>query len=120
MSSRHEFSEYVVELMAAWAEVSSRRMFGGFGLYREGLMFALIAADQLYFKTDAVTLARFEQAGSQPFVYSAQGKEMRMSYSSAPESCLESPADMAEWCGLGFGAALRADAAKPAGKRKRT
>lgn len=120
MPSRHEFSEHVVELMAAWGAVAPRRMFGGFGLYRDGLMFALIADDQLFFKTDATTQAQFDQAGCQPFVYSAQGKPVKMSYSSAPESCLESAAEMAEWCRLGFGAALRADAAKPAGKRKRT
>jgi len=38
----NEFVDYVVELMAEWATVAARRMFGGYGLYREGLMFALI------------------------------------------------------------------------------
>jgi len=56
-STRNEFVDYVVELMADWATVSARKMFGGYGLYREGLMFALIAEDELFFKTDADNVA---------------------------------------------------------------
>lgn len=60
-STRNEFVDYVVELMAGWATVSARKMFGGYGLYREGLMFALIVRDQLYFKTDAGNEPQFER-----------------------------------------------------------
>ncbi|BBI98515.1 transcriptional regulator [Ferrigenium kumadai] len=112
-AARNEFAEYVVELMAGWAAVSARRMFGGFGLYREGLMFALIAEDQLYFKTDAHNVAQFERAGSRPFVYESKVRTVQMSYWSAPEACLESPAEMREWCQSAYAAALRAHAAKP-------
>jgi DNA transformation protein len=45
-SSRNEFVDHVVELMMDWATVSARKMFGGFGLYRKGLMFALIVVDR--------------------------------------------------------------------------
>ena len=44
---------HVSELLAPWAAVDARRMFGGWGLYRGALMFALIAADTLYFKRGA-------------------------------------------------------------------
>lgn len=111
-SARNEFAEYVVELMAGWAPVSARRMFGGHGLYREGLMFALIAEDQLYFKTDAANVVQFERAGSRPFVYESKERTVQMSYWSAPEGSLESPAEMREWCQSAYAAALRAHAAK--------
>ncbi len=112
-TARNEFAEYVVELMAGWAPVSARKMFGGHGLYREGLMFALIADDQLYFKTDAGNVAQFERAGCRPFVYESKERTVRMSYWSAPEGCLESPAEMRDWCQSAYAAALRAHAAKP-------
>jgi DNA transformation protein len=111
--ARNEFADYVLELMAGWAPVSARRMFGGHGLYREGLMFALIADDQLYFKTDAANAAQFERAGSRPFVYESKERTVQMSYWSAPEGCLESPAEMGEWCQSAYAAALRAHAVKP-------
>lgn len=120
-SSHNEFVDYVVELMSGWAPVSARRMFGGYGLYREGLMFALIADDRLYFKSDTGNEPQFERAGSQPFVYTSQTRTVRMSYWSAPEDSLESAAEMNSWCLSAFAAALRAQAAKKgiSGKGKR-
>ena len=117
-AARNEFVDYVVELMSGWATVSVRKMFGGYGLYREGLMFALIAEDELFLKTDADNLAKFERAGSHPFVYQNQSRAVQLSYWSAPPASLDSPAEMGEWCQSAFGSALRAQAAK-AGKGKR-
>ena len=120
-SARNEFVDYVVELMADWALVTARRMFGGYGLYREGSMFALIADDQLFFKADAGNEPQFERVGSHPFVYISQTRAVQMSYWSAPEASLESAAEMNSWCQSAYGAALRAQAAKAgkSGKGKR-
>lgn len=122
IAARNEFVDYVVELMSGWAAVSARKMFGGYGLYREGLMFALIVEDELFFKTDANNVAHFERAGSRPFVYQSQTRTVQMSYWSAPVASLDSPAEMSEWCQSAFASALRALAAKTGksvkGKRK--
>ncbi|MGA8864253.1 MAG: TfoX/Sxy family protein [Gallionella sp.] len=115
-SPRNEFVDYVVGLMADWAPVSARRMFGGYGLCREGLMFALIVDDELFIKTDAENLARLERAGSRPFVYRNTNRTVQLSYWSAPPAGLDSPAEMREWCESAYGAALRAKAAKSAKK----
>jgi DNA transformation protein len=112
-TSKNEFVDYVVELMKAWATVSVRKMFGGHGLYREGLMFALIVEDELFLKTDADNLARLERAGSHPFVYQKQNKTVQLSYWSAPTASLDSAGEMTEWCRLAYESALRAKAAKP-------
>ena len=119
VSIRNEFVDYVLELMANWAAVSARKMFGGYGLYREGLMFALIAEDELFFKADADNVAQFEQVGCHPFVYTSQTRTVQMSYWSAPAASLDLPAEMGEWCRSAYGAALRAQAAKTGkGKHK--
>jgi DNA transformation protein len=120
--SRNEFVDYVVELMMDWAVVSVRRMFGGYGLYREELMFALIVEDELFFKIDTDNVAQFERVGSHPFVYRSQTRTVQLSYWSAPAASLDSPAEMGEWCRSAYGSALRARAAKAGksvkGKRK--
>jgi DNA transformation protein len=120
-SRRNEFVDYVVELMAGWSTVSARKMFGGFGLYREGLMFALIVEDELFFKTDNDNVAQFRSEGCHPFVYSSKTRTVQMSYWSAPAASLDSPAEMLEWCQSAYGAALRAQANKAGkpGKGKR-
>ncbi|MBI3480386.1 MAG: TfoX/Sxy family protein [Nitrosomonadales bacterium] len=117
-SIRNEFVDYAVELMAGWAPVSARRMFGGYGLYREGLMFALIVDDELFFKTDKDSVAQFERMDSHPFVYVSKSRNVQLSYWSAPGGSLESPAEMSGWCQSAYGAALRAQVVK-ASKRKR-
>lgn len=58
-----EFVEYLLELMKPIGAVRAKRMFGGYGLFLEGLMFALVADDRLYFKVGDSNLADFEQRG---------------------------------------------------------
>jgi DNA transformation protein len=118
-STRNEFVDYVVELMADWATVSAHRMFGGYGLYRKGLMFALIVEDELFLKTDANNAARFKREGSHPFVYQSKARTVQLSYWSAPAASLDSPAEMGEWCQSAYGSALRAQTVKAEKSEKR-
>jgi DNA transformation protein and related proteins len=92
-------------------------MFGGYGIYHDGLMFALAADDVLYLKADAETVPRFEAAGLPPFTYESKGRIMRMSYYQAPAEVLEDPAQAAEWARIAHGAALRARAARKPKRR---
>ncbi|MEQ1589494.1 MAG: TfoX/Sxy family protein [Gallionella sp.] len=119
VSPRNEFADYVVELMSEWATVSARKMFGGHGIYRDGMMFALIVEDELFFKADALNVAQFKSEDSHPFAYQSKTRTVKVSYWSAPPACLESPAEMSEWCQLGFAAAIRARSAKPKPRSKK-
>jgi DNA transformation protein len=108
MPKRSEFVEHVLELMRPLGAVQARRMFGGWGLYREGTFFALILADTLYFKADEASRARFEQAGGGRFTYRGRGgKEVGLGYYQPPDEALESREAMVEWARLGYAAALR-------------
>jgi DNA transformation protein len=113
MKAKHEFADYVVELLSAIGNVYARRMFGGYGIYCDGTMFALIADDVLYFKTDEVNRPDFERAGSEPFVYNARTKQITMAYWRAPEEAMESRELAAPWARGAYAAALRARATQP-------
>lgn len=118
------FIAHVTDLMASWAAVTPRTMFGGFGIFRDGTMFAIVADDTLYLKADASTRARFAATGSQPFVYAGKNRIITMSYWRAPDECLDSPPAMRLWCTLAWDAALRAnatnrDAAAPVAAQRR-
>jgi DNA transformation protein len=91
-------------------------MFGGHGVYADGLMIGLVADEVLYLKMDAESRPRFEAAGCQPFTYDPQNGRppMQMSYWTVPSEAMESPAAMAPWARLALGAALRNQAAKTA------
>jgi DNA transformation protein len=86
-------------------------MFGGWGIYLDGLMFGLIAGDRLYLKVDAVSEPAWRAAGGAPFVYEAKGsKRVAMSYFSPPSDALDSPDQMQPWGRMALDAALRARA----------
>ncbi len=99
--------------------VEARRMFGGYGVFLDGLMFALFADEVLYFKTDPDNEARFRAAGSEPFTFRRKGRTVAMSYWRAPEACGTDPDALLEWARTGHEAARRAAARKPAKKEKR-
>ena len=111
-SQDDEFVALVVDLMQSIGPVGSKRMFGGFGIFLQDLMFGLIADNELYLKVDAANLDDFEELGLRPFSYNKNGTEMKMSYYQAPEEVLEDSEAMNRWAGIGYGAALRAAARK--------
>ncbi|MDO9316004.1 MAG: TfoX/Sxy family protein [Burkholderiaceae bacterium] len=117
---QNEFIDHCLDLLKPLGLPHAKRMFGGHGLYLDGLFIAIIADEQLFLKTDVPTRAAFEAAGCQPFTYLAQGKVMQMNYWSVPADAMECPAQMLPWARLALEAALRARAAKtPAPRRKR-
>ena len=113
------FTSYLRDLFSGLGPVSLRKMFGGQGLYHDGVIIGLVVGDELFLKTDAVTRVAFEQAGGEPFTYLGKGKPVVMSYFSPPAEAMESAQAMAPWARLAFEAAARKrSAAKPAAKRR--
>jgi DNA transformation protein len=47
-----ELIAYLPEVFELFGPVTIRKMFGGYGVYHDGLMFALVADDTLYLKAD--------------------------------------------------------------------
>jgi DNA transformation protein len=116
-----DFVEYLHEVFDRFGPIAAKRMFSGFGLYRDGLMFALVHQDALYLKTDATNVAAFEALGLASFEFMRQGRVMKTSYYLAPAEIMEDRELAAEWARRSFEAALRVQAAKrpKAGKAKR-
>lgn len=110
-----EYLDYLHDLFSAFAAVTTRAMFGGHGVYRDGVIIAIVIDEAIYLKVDAETRAAFEAAGSEPFVYEAKGKAVPMSYWSVPEDALDSPQEFRPWAQRAWEAALR----KPKPKSKK-
>lgn len=109
-----DFPAYCEELLAPTGRVRRRRMFGGHGLYVDGLFVAIIAFERLYLKADADTAPRFQAAGGERFVYSASGRAVQLNYWTAPAEAMESPAAMLPWVRLAQQAARAAPPARRA------
>lgn len=108
MSARpSEFVLHLSEVFAAFGDVEARRMFGGYGLFHDGLMFGLVAADELYLKADTESAVAFVERELGQFEYMKQGKATRLSYYRAPAEIFDDPDDAKDWARLAFEAALR-------------
>jgi len=106
--------ERIEELFAPFGAVAVKRMFGGCGVYADGVFFALEADGEIYLKADAETKAVFEAAGSRPFVYQGGKKLVTMSYWRLPDEAFEDEDELRRWARLALDAARRAQVAKTA------
>ena len=107
-----DFIPFVQELLEGWAPVSARRMFGGHGLYHEGLMFAIVMDQRLYLKADEVNRPDFEALGLGAFTYAMKGKDVALSYWAAPDAIFDEPSVAVRWARSAWDAALRGHLAK--------
>jgi DNA transformation protein and related proteins len=105
--------EHLRDLFEPLGPISARAMFGGYGLYLDGLIFGVIIDEALYLKTDEQSRGRFEAAGCQPCIYYMKGKPLPMSYWSVPEEAMDSPQAMRPWAQLAIEAARRKPAKRP-------
>jgi len=109
--------ESIRELFSTYGSVSVRRMFGGHGVFADGLMFALESDGELYLKADDLTIPKLSAENSEPFVYKAKGREIALSYWKLPERLYDEPDEFAGFARDAFGAAQRAAGNKPKTKK---
>ena len=104
--------DFIRDLFAPFGPVTVRRMFGGAGIFADGLMFGLIVRDVIYLKADEVSIAAFEHEGSAPFTYTRGGNSGRptthsLPYWRLPERLYDDPDELAVWAERAFAVAQR-------------
>ena len=104
--------EFIRELFAPFGPVIVKRMFGGAGIWSEGLMFALVFDGAIFLKVDETSIPDFEREGSKPFVYTrakSKGRVGRasLSYWRLPERLYDDPDELAVWAGRALAVAER-------------
>ncbi|GGC55904.1 TfoX/Sxy family protein [Chelatococcus reniformis] len=102
----------IQDLFEGIGQVRTRRMFSGCGVFVGDACFALALRGELYLKVDAASEALFRAAGSTPFTYSRQGREVSLAFWRLPDEALDEPDAAARWGRIALDAARRAKAAK--------
>ncbi|MGD9853013.1 MAG: TfoX/Sxy family protein [Nitrospirales bacterium] len=98
--------DYLHEVFGQFGSIQPRRMFGGDGIFHKGLMFALVADDVLYLKSDETIVSHFEERELEQFEYEKNGKGFRMSYYMAPEEIFDDPEIAKVWAARSYAAAF--------------
>ncbi len=80
--------------------VHARAMFGGHGLFKDDVMFAIVDSEgRLYLRADSTTAMAFEEAGST--------QHARMPYWEVPEPIREDTDQLREWASTAAEVAAR-------------
>jgi DNA transformation protein and related proteins len=108
---RDRYLEFVMGELAPLGQITSRYMFGGWCLYCDGTVFALVADGALYLKGDSQNIPKFEARGLKPF-QPFPDQDLIMKYFQAPPEIFEHPEAMKEWCGEAIAAGRRVPAKK--------
>ena len=118
MATNPEYVDWIVDQLTDFADIQTKRLFGGRAVLKDNLNFGLIFEDELYLKADAQNVARFEAAGSEQFTYQKGDKLIYVSFWTVPETIIEDKEEFALWARDAFDAALRAKKPKRVKKTK--
>ena len=98
MAPSESFKDFIKDQLSGFGPVTIRNMFGGAGIYADGVMFAILTDDTLYLKADDTSSRAYEAEGMRPFTYTPEGKApVAMSYWEVPPRLLEEPEELAVW-----------------------
>jgi len=84
-----QYCQYIIDILSPWADIICKPMFGGYGVYKNGQIFAIIADEEIYFKVDKVTQPDYEKLNAEQFIYDGKNKPIKMSYWKVPLEILE-------------------------------
>ena len=119
MRGPDKLTTYILELLSPLGPVSARRMFGGVGLFHSGMMFGLIARDELFLKVGDTNRPAYESAGEAPFSYDTKhGTHTIGSYWRCPPDLLDDAEMFQVWARQALDAAVVAARGKPKVRRK--
>ena len=106
------YDDHIADVFSAFGPIQVRRMFSGYGLFRDGLMFGLFHDDVLYLKGDDQNAGEFRELGLAQFTYRRNGKDVRLSYFRAPDTVMDDSVEAAKWARSSFEAARREASSK--------
>lgn len=118
MTASAEYTDYVVELLSPVGPLTVGRFFGGVGVSRASVQFAMIMDNSLYFVVDDSTRPRYEAAGMGPFSYrTKKGRVQVRHYFELPESVLSDPDELRVWAAESVRVAAKKDRKRPVARR---
>jgi DNA transformation protein and related proteins len=102
-----EFVDYLTEIFERFGSIQAKKMFGGYGIYHDSVVFALVADEMLYLKADKAIAHYFEAKNLPQFSYRKDEKTIKMSYYLAPEEIYDNRDEAAIWARRSFEVAFR-------------
>ncbi|NHQ94049.1 TfoX/Sxy family protein [Janthinobacterium lividum] len=105
---KQALATYYIDQLASWSHITTRRLFGACGLYREGHVFGMVWDGALYLKVDDETRKTYLAAGSHALEYVSKGKVQALhSYWEVPADVVEDRETLCIWAERAYQIALK-------------
>lgn len=105
MAVSEDYLNLVLDQLSNFGEIETKRMFGGVGLFHNGLMFGKIGGDTFRLKVDEHNKKEYEDRGMKPFY--SKNKKKGMPYWEVPIEIFEDKEVLNEWATKSYKAAVR-------------
>jgi DNA transformation protein len=105
MAVNEEYLKLVIDQLSEFGQVEVKRMFGGIGLFHQGLMFGKIGGDTFRLKVDEHNQKEYEEKGMKPFY--SETKKKGMPYWEVPIEVFEDRKELAKWAEKSYASAVR-------------
>ena len=106
MAVNKDYAHFVQDQLSEFGEVEFKSMFGGIGIFKDGVMFAKIGGDKFRLKVDESNKKQFEDRGMKPF--HSEKKKKGMPYWEVPQDVLEDRTELTKWANQSFEIAINA------------
>jgi DNA transformation protein len=99
MKDRSFLDHILEDVLQGDSRLRAKAMFGGYGVYFDGAIFAIFDDGAFFFKVDADSLPDFEARDSQPFSYPKKDGTLAYmkKYWSLPEEISEDREELWRW-----------------------
>ena len=101
-----DYLKYILDLLSHCDSITSRAMFGGYGIYKNGVIFGIIAHDELYFKVDQSNIELYKKHQSEAFTFKTKGRVSKMSYWKVPLLVMEDEVQLKNWVDQSYNISL--------------
>ena len=97
MVRKTDYILYIEDLLSSFGTIKIKPMFGGYGVYKDQHIIAIIADDEMYFKGDDMYQNQYDACHATQFTYEKKGKNMKMRYWKPPVKVLEDHDELSIW-----------------------
>ncbi|UCM86110.1 MAG: TfoX/Sxy family protein [Rickettsia endosymbiont of Culicoides impunctatus] len=105
----NEFIEYIKDILAPFGQITTRAMFGSYGIYKDGVIIGIVARNELYFKIDNKVVEYLKSFVSEPFTYNSSNKLITISYWKVLPEILEQEEKLVNLVSMAFDASINSN-----------
>ncbi|MEQ9304577.1 MAG: TfoX/Sxy family protein [Marinoscillum sp.] len=100
MAINKEYLLFVLDQLSEFGKIETKNMFGGIGIFKDGIMFAKIGGETFRLKVDETNQKQFEERGMKPF--HSEKKKKGMPYWEVPQDILDNKTELTKWASQSF------------------